>query len=151
MRITPPEPRGHRYNDHQKSERTKNASTRYTPKTNPTIINGRTNEIATIGRPEEVETDNDKDKDKDNNKHTKMIKEPNIQTTITHNRNTTPLSRNNPCTHHRSPARSINPNHSSFRGYSEPTPNPEASPKRRPTADTDDAPSRPPPTSPTRP
>ena len=64
MRITPPEPRGHRYNDHQKSERTKNASTRYTPKTNPTIINGRTNEIATIGRPEEVDTDIEKAKTK---------------------------------------------------------------------------------------
>ena len=51
-----------------------------------------------------VETDIDKDKDK-NNKHTNM-KEPNIQKTTTHNMNTAPLSRNNPCTHHRSPARS---------------------------------------------
>ena len=50
--------------------------------------------------------------------------------TIHESINTTPLSRNNPCTtHHRSPARSINHNHSSSRYYLEPTPNPEASPK----------------------
>ena len=49
--------------------------------------------------------------------------------TIHESIHTTPLSRNNPCTHHLSPARSINHNHSSSRYYLEPTPNPEASPK----------------------
>ena len=49
--------------------------------------------------------------------------------TIHESINTTPLSRNNPGTHHRSPARSINHNHSSSRYYLEPTPNPEASTK----------------------
>ena len=62
-------------------------------------------------------------KNKRNNK-------PNHKQFIIHESiNTTPLSRNNPCTHHRSPARSINHNHSSSRYYLEPTPNPEASPK----------------------